>query len=217
MDLYELVRGPLAVAAFAVLILGSLYRALSMIKVGKKAKMLYPQASISGGLRSILHHLLPFGASYMRARTVFTVITFLFHMAVIILPIFLMSHIVLWFESFGFLWWELSKPAADTMTAVVVIACLFFIGRRLFVSEVRQVSSASEYLLPILILIVFLTGFCASHQWGPYRPMLIFHIATSEILIALIPFSRLMHMLFFPFSRAYMGAEHSRVLGAKDW
>lgn len=217
MDYYELVRGPFAAIAFAVLILGTVYRLANWLSMGKTSRMIYPGESLMGAARSVFHHTMPFGASYMRKRPVFTVVTILFHLSVLILPIFLLAHITLWFESYGLLWWNLGNNVADGMTIIVLIACIFFIGRRIIVKEVRQVSAISDYLLPAVVFISFLTGFLAFHQWGPYRPMLILHIICSEILIMLIPFSRLRHMIFFMFSRMYMGAEYGKVLGSKDW
>jgi len=217
MDYYEFVRGPFAIFTFGVLICGVLYRLLHWLWVGKRVNMLYPGESITGTIRSIVHHIVPFGAGYMRKRPIFTIVTFLFHLSAIILPLFFLAHIILWFESFNILWRSIPNAVADVMTIIVLLACLFFIGRRLLIKEARQVSSITDYLLPGLIFASFLFGFLAYHQWGPYRPMLISHIFISEILIMIIPFSKLMHMLIFPFSRAYMGAEYNRVMGSSDW
>jgi nitrate reductase gamma subunit len=217
MDYYEFVRGPLAMVAFTIFVLGTCYRLIRLASIGNNPKMLYPKDAISGSLRSIGHHLLPFAARYMRARPVFTIVTGLFHLAVIAVPLFLLAHIILWFESYGLEWWSIPDGLADGLTVFVLAACIFFFVRRLTVPEVRQVSGLGDYGLLIAIFISFLTGFLAFHQWGPYRPMLILHILSSEILIIIIPFSRLMHMLFFVFSRSYMGAEHGRVMGSSDW
>ena len=67
------------------------------------------------------------------------------------------------------------------------------------------------------MLVVFLSGFLASHQWGPYRPILILHIISGELLLVILPFSKLGHMMFFGISRAYMGAEFGKHLKASDW
>lgn len=80
-----------------------------------------------------------------------------------------------------------------------------------------MVSQTSDFLILILIFISFLTGFLAFHQLGPYRPVLITHIIAGEALIAMIPFSRLWHMMVYPFSRYYMGADFGAVLKARDW
>lgn len=217
MDFYELVRGPLATVAFVVLILGVLYQVWNGLLMGKSSKQLYPGDNASGAVRSLFHHSIPFGAAYMRKRPVFTIFTFLFHLSVLVIPLFLLAHVTLWFESFGLMWVSVSDAAADVLTVIALAGSVFFIARRAIVREVRDVSRPSDYLIPVLIFVCYLSGFLAVHQWGPYRPTLILHIVSCEILIMLIPFSRLKHMFFFLFSRIYMGAEYGRVMGSKDW
>ena len=217
MDVYELVRGPFAWIAFVTFALGSLYRIIFLLLTGKKEAVPNYSKSANDAARSILHGLLPFGSTYMRQQPLFTIVTFLFHLCVVILPIFLLAHIVLWYESWGILWWSLPDMLADAMTLWVMLACLYFIVRRLFVPEVKQVSRPGDFVLLITILLIFLSGFLAYHQWGPYRPILILHVISSEILLMALPFSRLGHMLFFYFSRAYMGAEYGKILKARNW
>jgi len=196
---------------------GSLYRVVFIFVVGKKDKQLYPSDSVSNALRSILHGVFPFGSTYMRKQPVFTIITFIFHLCLLTLPLFLLAHIVLWYESWKILWWSIPDILADTMAIMVILSCVYFFVRRLAVPEVKKVTQTSDYLFLVLILLPFLTGFLAYHQWGPYRPMLILHILSGEILLVTIPFSRLSHMLFFVFTRAYMGAEYGKVLSARSW
>jgi len=217
MDIYELVRGPFAWVALTVFVAGSLYRIIAMLVTGKKEPELYPSTSFSGAVRSILHGLIPFGSTYMRRQPLFTIVTIGFHLCVIILPLFLLAHIVLWYESWQILWWSLPDLLADLMAIWVILACIYFIVRRWVVPEVKKVTRPSDILLPAIILLTFLTGFLAYHQWGPYRPIMILHVLAGEILLIAIPFSKLGHMLFFMFSRAYMGAEFGKVLNAREW
>jgi len=217
MDIYELVRGPFAWVALIVFVAGSLYRIAAMLISGKKEPSLYPATSLKDGLRSILHGLMPFGSTYMRRQPLFTVVTIGFHLGVIILPLFLLAHTVLWYESWQILWWSLPDLLADIVAVWVMLACVYFLVRRSTVPEVKQVTRPTDILLPAIVLLTFLTGFLAYHQWGPYRPMLILHILAGEILLVTIPFSKLGHMLFIMFSRAYMGAEFGKVLKAREW
>ena len=217
MDIYELVRGPFAWVALIVFVAGSLYRIIAMLVTGKKEPALYPSTSFSGAVRSILHGLIPFGSTYMRRQSLFAIVTIGFHLCVIILPLFLLAHIVLWYESWQILWWSLPDLLADLMAIWVILACIYFIVRRWVVPEVKKVTRPSDILLPTIILLTFLTGFLAYHQWGPYRPIMILHVFAGEILLIAIPFSKLGHMLFFMFSRAYMGAEFGKVLNAREW
>ena len=217
MDIYELVRGPFAWVALIVFVAGSLYRIIAMLVRGKKEPALYPSTSFSGAVRSILHGLIPFGSTYMRRQPLFAIVTIGFHLCLIILPLFLLAHIVLWYESWQILWWSLPDLLADLMAIWVILACIYFIVRRRVVPEVKKVTRPSDILLPAIVLLTFLTGFLAYHQWGPDRPIMILHVLAGEILLIAIPFSKLGHMLFFMFSRAYMGAEFGKVLNAREW
>jgi nitrate reductase gamma subunit len=217
MDLYELVRGPFAWVALIIFVAGSIYRIIAMLVRGKKEPALDPAENFRGAVRSILHGLIPFGATTMRQQPVFAIVTIGFHLCVIILPLFLLAHIVLWYESWQILWWSLPDLLADLMAVWVILACLYFLGRRWLVPEVKKVTRPSDILLPLIVLLTFLTGFLAYHQWGPYRPIMILHVLAGEILLIAIPFSKLGHMLFFMFSRAYMGAEYGRVLKGREW
>ena len=217
MGYYELVRGPLAWVALLVFILGSLYRIISPLVRGKRENTLYPFRSVKDAARSILHGVIPFASTYMRKQPVFTIITFVFHICVVLLPIFLLGHIVLWYESWEILWWSIPDLLADMMTITVICSCLYFFVRRRMVAAVKEVTRLGDYILLIFILLPFLTGFLAYHQWGPYRPMLILHILSGEILLVTIPFTKMAHMVMFPFSRAYMGSEFGKVLKAREW
>jgi len=217
MDIYELVRGPLAWIALIIFGLGSLYRIGFLLLTGKREPVLVPSENAGNAARSILHGLLPFGSTYMRRQPLLTIISFSFHLCVVILPIFLLAHIVLWYESWEIQWWSLPDLPADLMALWVILACVYFIGRRLTIPAVKQVTHPVDFGLVSIILLTFLTGFLAYHQWGPYRPILILHILSSEILLVVLPFSKLGHMLFFAFSRAYMGSEFGNHMKAGDF
>ncbi len=216
-DFYELVRGPLAMLSFAILVIGICFRLVTFYSKGTNPKMLYPKENLNNGFRSMMIGVIPFATRFMRERPLFTMITFLFHVCVLIIPLFFMAHIVLWFESYGLLWQGISNTLADYMTLFVMFACIFFFIRRLTIKEIKMVSQPSDFILLILIFVSFLTGFLAFHQFGPYRPILIVHILSCDIFIAMIPFSRLWHMIAYPFSRYYMGADFGPSLEARDW
>lgn len=217
MDFYELVRGPLAWGALVIFLAGSLYRIAYLLCSGKKEAVLDPSRSRNNGVRSIFYGMMPFGSTYMRRQPLLTVVSFIFHLCVLILPVFLLAHIVLWYESWEIQWGSLPDLLADLMTLWVVLACGFFLYRRLAIPGVKQVSRPSDYGLLVIIFVTFLTGFLAYHQWGPYRPMLILHIISSEVLLVVLPFTKLAHMLLFAFSRGYMGSEFGKHMKVRDY
>ena len=206
--LYAFVTGPLAWAAFIVFVGGSLYRLISMILlIHKKERFVFTYMSLKYGLRSILHWMTPFATVNMRRHPILTIVSFAFHICLLLVPIFLLSHIVLFDESFNISWLPLPDAAADVMTLIVIGGCGFFLVRRITRKEVKYVTSLSDFVLLALVAAPFVTGFIAYHQWFHYQMFLILHILAGEIILMVIPFTRLSHMIFSPFTRAYMGSE----------
>jgi nitrate reductase gamma subunit len=217
-DLYLFARGPLAWAALLLFFGGIVFRvAQLLVLVHRKERFIISYMSWKYSLRSILHWMTPFAAVNMRRNRVLTVVAFAFHIGLIATPLFLLSHVLLWEESWGVSWWTLPDAAADALTVVVILGCLYFLGRRLLRPEVRYVTAASDYALLALVAAPFVTGLIAYHQWFAYETMFLLHILSGEALLAAIPFTRLVHMAFAPLTRAYMGSEFGGVRHARDW
>jgi nitrate reductase gamma subunit len=215
--MYEFARGPLVWAAFIILVLGGAYRVYWLITYSKKDKVVHPYITLKHSLRSLLHFSLPFGARVMRLRPGFTVISFLFHICLLVTPIFVLGHTLLWRESWGINIWALPEWLATVMAAYVVIGVLFFALRRIADPAVRYVTSWKDYLLLTIVVAPFLTGILAHYQVFDYQVMIVLHIFTGVLWLAVIPFTRVVHMLFYPFTRAYMGSEFGYVRGSRDW
>jgi len=215
--MYEFVRGPLVWVAFIGFFAGVAYRIVTMARLAKRDKVVYPTFDVRYGARSVLHWVVPFASLNMRMRPLYTLLSWAFHACVLATPLLVMGHAVLLQESWGVRWWSLPESVADVMTLVVVFGCLFFIVRRLVRPEVRNVSYPSDFLLALLVMAPFLTGFAAHQQWLPYRPLIIAHISSGALCLLLVPWTRLVHMIWFVFTRAYMGSEFGAVRHARDW
>jgi len=216
--LYQFVAGPLLWVAFALFVGGSFYKIVSLIRLAKKKEaFICSILSWKYSLRSILRWITPFGTTNMKLHPAMTVVTFIFHICLLLLPIFLLSHLILLDESIGISWWALPDQVADFMTILVIAACIFFLIRRVRSPEVRYVTSASDFILLAIVAAPFLTGFWAYHQLAGYELALILHILFGEIMLVAIPFTRLSHMLFAIFTRAYMGSEFGGIRHARDW
>jgi nitrate reductase gamma subunit len=217
-DFYLLLTGPMAWAALVIFAAGCLYRLISMVYlVNQKEKFVFSYMSWKYSFRSIVHWIVPFAAKNWRMHPVLTIVTFVFHICLIITPIFLLSHVVLWDEAWNISWWSLPDGVADIMALLVVVSCGFFLVRRLKLPEVQFVTSASDYIILAIVAAPFITGFIAYHQWVAYPFFLNLHILSGEIMLVAIPFSRLSHMIFSLFTRAYMGSEFGGVRHARDW
>ena len=80
--MYEISRGPLVWIAFAILLAGSTYRIISIGRLAKKDKVVFPYLKWRFGLRSIIHWIIPYGSTNMRMRLGFTLLSFLFHICI---------------------------------------------------------------------------------------------------------------------------------------
>ncbi|NQT10195.1 MAG: nitrate reductase [Desulfobacteraceae bacterium] len=215
--MYEFVSGPLVWIAFIIFIGGSLYRIYYMLSGSKKEKVVFPHMSLEHSLASLVHWVIPFNNQSMRKRPIFTIVSFAFHICLIFTPIFLLAHVILWDESWNISWWSLPEGVADWMTIIVIAGCVFYLYRRLTDPVVKNVTDASDYLLLAITALPFITGFIAYHQLFAYKTILIIHILAGETMLIAIPFTRLSHMLFFVFTRAYFGSEQGHVKNSKDW
>jgi len=215
---YNFVTGPLAWVAFILFFGGCLYRFISLLYlVNKTEKFIFSYMSFTYSFRSIFHWSIPFATENWKRHPWLTIVTFAFHICLVVTPIFLLSHVILWDESWNVSWWSLPDGLADAMTMIVMASCIFFLIRRMVAPEVRFVTSASDFIILAIVAAPFLTGFLAYHQWFAYRFFVILHILSGEIMLATIPFTRLSHMIFSPFTRAYMGSEFGKIRHAKDW
>ena len=217
-EIYNFVSGPLAWLAFILFFGGCLYRLVRLFMLVKeKEPFIFTYMSWKYSLRSIFHWIIPFGTVNWRRHPVLTVVTFVFHIGLVIAPIFLLAHVILLDEALNLSWWALPDAWADVLTVVVIIGCVFFLVRRLTQPEVKFVTSASDFVILAIVAAPFITGFIAYHQWIDYPVMMVLHVVAGEVLLVAIPFTRLSHMLFSPFTRAYMGSEFGKVRHARDW
>ena len=70
--MYEFVRGPLVWIAFIGFFGGMAYQFITMARLARKDKVVYPTLSAKYGLRSLLHWVVPFGGRNMQLHPVYT-------------------------------------------------------------------------------------------------------------------------------------------------
>jgi nitrate reductase gamma subunit len=216
--MYDFLAGPALWATFIIFFGGLIVRIALLFRLSrKKDHVIYNHASFNWGLKSILYWLLPWGSASMRKQPVFTFMAFAFHITLLAVPLFFEVHNMLWDETWGISLWSLPDTLADVMTVVLLISIGFLLIRRIVRREVRILTETWDYVLLVLIAMPFLTGFLAHHEFEPYELLMILHLLTSEILLILIPFTKLSHMILFFFTRAFIGFEMGGRRGARSW
>ena len=217
-ELYEFLTGPALWATFLIFVGGLIVRTAFLFGLSRERDLVvYNHVGWKWGLKSIIYWLIPLGSVSWRTQPLFAISSFVFHLSLLAVPVFLLAHNTLWQEAFGMSLWSMPDSLADIMTILLVVAGAVLFLRRLVKPEVRILSTAWDYTVLALTVLPFLTGFFAYHQVGPYRLMLILHVLSAEVLLIVVPFSKLGHIVLFFFSRAYIGFEMGQRRGARTW
>ena len=210
--MYEFVTGPLAWLAFLVFFIGVIARIVLYIrgldwKLDRVTYTVNVSYGIKGALRSIFVWLFPFGTRSWRFYPFLTVLVFVFHIGILITPVFLIAHNMMLWERWGIRLWTIPEPVADILTIAVMVSAVFLILRRIALPEVRILTTAYDYLVIAIAVAPFFTGYMAHIQATDYRFWLILHILSGEIMLMAIPFTKLSHFVNFFLSRAQLGMD----------
>jgi nitrate reductase gamma subunit len=219
--MHNFIEGPLVSIAFVVFVLGLIFQFFQFFKLTKKKEWIYPPVEVkrekkTAGKWAALC-LASLNGTLWKTDPLMTIATSVFHVFLILVPVFLLGHNILLSQSWGLNLWSLPESVADILTLVVLICVAFFLGRRLFLSRVRVITSLYDYVVLLIALAPFLTGYFAYHQWFHYESVMTVHILSGEIMLMTIPFTKLGHMLFFFLYRFFIGNEYSFARGERTW
>lgn len=216
MDFYSFVEGPLLWTAFLIFIIGSLMRAALFFFVSRKNdRVVYQYFSWKYVFATMGRWLLPINRDIVK-NPFFAIAGYIFHICLIAIPIWFSGHITIWEESrFEWSWSPLPDGLIDWMTLIFLAIAVFFFLRRIISSDIRLISAISDYLLLIVTALPFMTGYFLTH--GTLDSigflgdnMTIIHMLSGELMLVLIPFTKLSHFILFFFSRGATGIEFGR-------
>jgi NAD-dependent dihydropyrimidine dehydrogenase PreA subunit/nitrate reductase gamma subunit len=192
MDVAAFVEGPFLRFVFLLFALGILIRMVLFLYAtiqgarDKEYKYLYTPIML-------VRSLLPFHRA-IKKRPAYSVLRYLFHACLIIVPIWYSSHIVMWEDSrLAWSWNALPDGLADGMTLILLILSAVFLLRRVFVPGARRVSGLSDYLIILCTVFPFLTGIMLAHgnfSSGSFLGENLFtiHVLTGEAMLLMVIF-----------------------------
>ena len=204
-SLLEFARGPLFVATLAFMVLGLVRRFLSHLWQFRASlrRLTHRNIDVGTNVRESLLWLVPMRHLY-RNRPIVSMTSFLFHLGVVIVPIFLVGHVDRWRIGLGVAWPSIAPLFADVLTLITVVGGLVLLGFRALDGAGRALSRAGDYLLLVAVLVPFASGFAAMHPaWNPasYNATMLVHVLASELLFVLLPTTKLAHAVLFVFAR----------------
>ncbi len=211
--MYQFLTGPLLWLSFLIFFIGLIVRVVWYVRglswqMDRVPYTKHVSYGVKGALRSIFFWLLPFGTRRWKTRPAMTILFFVFHIGIVITPIFLLAHNIILRERWGISWATLPGPVADALTIGVLVSALFLVLRRVAFSEVRILTSAYDYLLLAITVAPFFTGFLASLKVEGYLFWLYAHIISAEIMLIAIPLTKLSHIVLFFMSRGQLGMDY---------
>lgn len=220
----DFVRGPLVWISLLVCLAGTTYQAIRLYRLTRMKDSLFvaprdkPQqpAPYPPEVQK-LEQIARFQNSILGKHPVMTIVSGIFHFCLFVTPLFLVAHHLLLRQALHVQGITIPDRLADTLTTVLLACCVFFLVRRLMVPKVAALSSGIDYLLLLVTALPFLTGFMAYHQLFAYKHIILLHMLTGEIMLVVIPFTKLGHMVFFFIARFLISGEYALGRGNRTW
>ncbi len=141
-----------------------------------------------------------------QARGLYSMISIVFHVCIIVAPLFLAAHVLLWKRGLGLSWPTLSMQLADGLTLAAIVSTLLLLLLRIGSSHARAISRPQDHLVLLLILTPFISGFLAMHPaLNPlsYVAAMVIHVISGNLILILIPFSKIVHVALLPLSQLF--------------
>lgn len=213
-------RGPLFRLAFVLMVLG-LFRIFLLTIIGVfEAYRRNVDRIVNWREVAIqtLEWLIPVRRLW-RKRPVYSSISFLFHLGLLVVPLFLAAHVLLWKRAVGVSWPTVPQTVANVLTLLVIVCGVALFVGRVGLSGARTLSRTQDYLWPLLLAVPFATGYaCSNLALGPnaYDALMLLHVYSADLILLLIPFTKIAHCVLSPLSQVVTAVAWKFPAGAGD-
>jgi nitrate reductase gamma subunit len=204
-------RGPGFSAAVAVCVFGLVLRGFEILSLGRKTDLAPARAGSPGsGARTVLSRFAP-APGMLRQAPLTVVGGYVFHLGWFAVLLLFVPHVEIARAALGIGWPGLPSPLVDALALASMGALALLLADRLIDRVKRLLSDAGDYLAWGLSFLPLLTGYLALHHLLlDYTLMLALHVLSAELLLALLPFTRLTHALTSFLARWYTGKAFGR-------
>jgi nitrate reductase gamma subunit len=205
MDLWiDMARGPLFRISLVIMVLGLGYRlGVTVVQIitawHRASDRRLPAGDIAA---ATIGWLLPI--RLLRSRPVYSAASFLFHVGVIVVPLFLVGHVALLSGVVPPGWPSLPPMLADFLTLSCIAALLVLLAGRIVVRPARKLTRPQDVLVLLVLVLTVGFGFFAAHPTTspfPARAMVLLHVLGGDLVLIMIPTTKIAHCVLYPFTQ----------------
>jgi nitrate reductase gamma subunit len=211
LQLLTWVRGPGLDIAVGIFLLGVLWRLIEIYTLGRKKDLAAPRhAAGASGLHTVFRRSLP-PPGLLQRTPVSYIGGYVFHIGLAIVVFLFAPHIQLVTNLTRLSWPGLPSQFIDLVAVVTMAAMVVMLVDRINKPAKRFLSTFEDWFTWAVTFLPVLTGWMAvQHLLLPYTAMLALHILSAEILLAVLPFTKLFHGFTLFGSRWYNGKVNAR-------
>ncbi len=206
LELLTFARGSALNWALMIFVAGILLRLFEVFSLGRKADLAVARTVTPGsGWRTMFTRSLP-PEGMLKREPVTYIAGYVFHIGLFVALFFLAAHIELFRSLTGLHWPNLPTPLVDAVVVAAIVALLVQLANRLSSAVKRMLSTTGDYVAWAATLLPLLTGYMAYHHMlVEYTLMLSLHVFSAELLLIVLPFTKLFHMFSLFISRWFNG------------
>lgn len=209
-ELLQILENEVQIAALSFMVIIYAVRLIWIFRFSASKEYTYPAGNWKLGVAYSLPNItMPWGMESTRKNLFFYTQFVIFHLGVLaaIIATFIIPY-----------WPELFIVSSIVYTFQIVVGAAFFVGiirliRRIINPVMRLISTPDDYFSLILLILWFGAGvFAIPNKFEISEvPLIIFFFLTAFFLIY-VPFSKISHYLYYPFTRYYLG----KTMGYRD-
>ncbi len=202
-DILRILENEVQIVAISFLIFIYILRIIWLFRFKSSKEKTYPEGNAKAGIAySMLNVAMPWTMETTRKKPFFYIQFVLFHLGVTLAigATFIIPYWPHLFEIKAIVW------IFQFIVGVAFIVGLFRLYRRLADASIRLISSRDDYFSLILMILYFAVAFLAipiNYQRSEW-PLILFFALTAFFLIY-VPFSKIGHYLYYPFTRFFLG------------
>lgn len=200
------VRGPGLDIAIGIFLLGVLWRLIEIYGLGRKKDIAPPRHRAgASGLHTVFRRSVP-PPGMVKRSPVSYIGGYTFHIGLALIVFFFAPHIKLIESLTGLSWPALPSQVVDLAAVVTLAAMVVVLVDRINKPVKRFLSGFEDWFTWAVTFLPVLTGYMATqHLLLPYTTMLALHILTVELLLVVLPFTKLFHAFTLFGSRWFNG------------